>query len=135
MNFLNVFNSIIENGGATYNINTSELNPGSGYMVAQKGFEKIFDFYRNPNVFSEQVQSYLTKDIWEQIYNRPDIYLGFWLKDGKIYFDIVNRITDRTTAILEGRKNEQLAIYDANEKKEIEIHLGNKVSNDSDLNF
>ena len=135
MNFLNVFNSIVENGGATYNMRTRELNPDSGYMVAQKGFEKVFDFYPNPNVFSEQIQSYLTKDILNQIHDRTDIYLGFWLKDDKIYFDIVDRIMDRSTAIIEGRRNGQFAIYDANEKKDIEVHLGKKVSDDSDLNF
>jgi hypothetical protein len=135
MNFLNVFNSVVENGGATYNIRTRELNPDSGYMVARKEFEKVFHFCQNPNVFSEQIQSYLTKDILAQIYDRTDIYLGFWLKDGKIYFDLVDRIMDRNTAIQEGRRNGQFAIYDANEKKDIEVHFGKKVSDDSDLNF
>ena len=135
MNFLNVYNCIVENGGATYNIVTGELNPTSGYMVAQKGFEKVFDFYPNYNVFSEQVRSYLIKEILDQIICRSDIYLGFWLKDGKIYFDIVDRIMDRDTAIREGRRNQQLSIYDANEKKDIEVHLGRSVANDPDLVF
>jgi hypothetical protein len=135
MNFLNVFNHIVEHGGATYNMITGELNPNSGYMVGQKEFERIFDFCRNPNIFSEQVKSYLTKKVIDQLICRSDIYLGFWVKDDKIYFDIIWRMTDRNEAILEGRRNKQIAIYDANEKKDIEVHLGRSVSNDSDLDF
>jgi hypothetical protein len=135
MNFLNVFNHIVEHGGATYNMTTGELNPDSGYMVAQREFEQVFDFYRNSNVFSEQIKSYLTKKVVDQLICRSDIYLGFWLKDDKIYFDVVRRMTDRNEAILEGRRNKQIAIYDANEKKDIEVHLGRSVSNDSDLDF
>lgn len=135
MNFLNVYNQIVENGGATYNMTTGELNPDSGYMVAQMEFEQVFDFYRNPNVFSEQVKSYLTKKILDQLICRSDIYLGFWLKDGKIYFDVVRKIADRDEAIREGRANKQIAIYDANNKVDIEVHLGKCVANDSDLDF
>ena len=42
MNLLNVFNRIVENGGATYNLSTGEFNPNSGYGVALKGFERAF---------------------------------------------------------------------------------------------
>ena len=131
MNLLNVFNRIVENGGATYNLYTGELNPDNGYMVAQKGFEKVFAFDSNPNAFSEQIKSYLTKDIMDQISNRIDLYLGFWLHEGKIYFDIVERIDSLETALTEGKRNGQKAIYDAANKKEIFLTV--EVSADPDF--
>jgi hypothetical protein len=105
--------------------------PSSGYIVAQKGFEKAFDFYPNLNVFQEQVLSYLHKDILSQISNRTDVYLGFWLNESKIYFDIVERIHDRETAIKEGIRNGQKSIWDASNQKE--IFLVTRVSNDPDI--
>jgi hypothetical protein len=135
MNFWNVYHAIVKNGGATYNMTTGELNPNSGYMVAQREFERVFEFYPNLNLFSLQVKSYLNKNVLDQLICRSDIYLGFWLKGGKIYFDVVRRMTDPNEAILERRRNQQIAIYDANEKKDIEVHLGRTISNDSDLDF
>jgi hypothetical protein len=131
MNLLNVFNSIIDTGGATYNMRTRELNPDSGYIVAQKGFEKVFDFDGKLNTFQDQIQLYLTAEIWEQIYNRVDLYIGFWVNEEKIYFDIVERIPDIETAMREGRRNEQKAIWNATSKKE--IFLSVQVSNDRDI--
>jgi len=136
MNLLSVYNSIVKTGGATYNLYTGEFNPDSGYGVAQKGFEHVFDFYQNPNIFSEQVRSYLKHGILDQIYNRSDIYLGFWLNEGKIYFDIVERIPYLETAIAEGKRNEQKAIRDFANNVDIWLDKPTtKVSNDPDLEF
>jgi hypothetical protein len=130
-NFLAVLNSIKESGGATYHMQTGELNPNSGYIVALHGFEKTFEFHPNPNIFQEQVLSYLTKDILDQIYDRADIYLGFWLHEGKIYFDIVEKIDNLNTAIFEGRRNKQKAIRDCANKKD--IFLSAEISADPDI--
>ena len=42
MNLHNVFKSIQNTGGASYQLETGELNPSTGYMVAIEGHEKTF---------------------------------------------------------------------------------------------
>jgi hypothetical protein len=123
MNLLTVFNSIMATRGATYNVNTSELNPSTGYMVAQKGFEKVveLDGELGLNQFQYEVRNYWTKDVWDQLYNRTDIYMGFWVNQGKLYIDLVERIENRETAIAEGLRNNQIAIWDAFLQKNIHL--------------
>lgn len=134
MNLWNVYNSIVKTDGATYNFATGEINPDSGYGVAQKGFEKVFEFYPSLNFFSILLKSYMTSEIWEQINNRTDIYLGVWLHKSKLYFDIVEVIPYLETAIREGRRNEQKAIRDFAGNKDIFLEIP-QVSNDPDLKF
>jgi len=132
MNLINVFNSIQETGGATYNLNTSELNPNTGYIVALVGFERIIE--RKPITFSgfqDVLLPYLDRKVWDTIGGREDIYLGFWIEQGKLYIDLVERIEDRADAIKEGFKRGQLAIWDASAKEVITISV--KVSDDPDI--
>lgn len=132
MNLINVFNSIQENGGATYNMNTSELNPSTGYIVALVGFEKVIE--KIPQTFAnfqDVLLPYLDRKVWDAIGGREDIYLGFWINDGKLYLDLVERIEDRFDAIKEGWKRGQIAIWDAKTKEEITVRT--KVSNDPDI--
>lgn len=131
MNFINVFNAIQKNGGATYNINTSELNPTDGFIVSLVGFEKITKVPVDFKEFQEILLSYLTKTVLDQIGGRDDIYLGFWVEDNKLYIDLSEKIEDRDEAILQGYKRGQLAIYNANIKQV--LTLQKLVSNDPDI--
>ena len=136
-NLIHVFNEVIEKGGATYDLMSGKLNTDSGYMVALPGYETIIqlgstltlDKFRNYVIF------YLGDKELCVLLGEEETYLGFWLHDGKLYIDIAKRLLDRNEAILLGRANGQHSIYDLNEKKDIEVHLGKKVSNDPDLNF
>ena len=92
MNLLSVYNSIVKTGGATYNLCTREFNPDSGYGVAQKGFERSLIFTRTPTSFPNRSSPTSPKGVMDQIYNRRPYLPGVRLNDGKIYFDIVERI-------------------------------------------
>jgi hypothetical protein len=134
MNLINVFNSIQETGGATYNITTSELNPKTGFIVALLGFEKTFDIPATLNEFQNVIQSYLQREIWDEIAGKDDTYLGFWIDGDKLYIDLSERIENGALAILTGVNRNQKAIWDAVLQKSIWIeNFGKKVSDDPDI--
>lgn len=123
MNFITVFNSIMQNNGASYNLHTRTLNPDAGYMVAIPGFESIVDIPVDLNKFQDEVTAYcINKDMWNKIATNPDnIYLGFWLHEGKLYIDLTENIIDKDDAILAGNERNQIAIYDCYERHDIRI--------------
>lgn len=114
MNLINVYNTIVNTGGATYNINTGELDPTSGFIVSLVGFEKIVDIPKDLNEFQDIMNNYLQRIIWDQLMGRSDIYLGFWINADKLIIDLSERFEDRDGAILAGYKRGQKTIYNAN---------------------
>lgn len=125
MNFIAVFDSIKQTGGASYNMHTQTLNPTTGYMVAIPGFEKIIDVPTDLNKFQDEVVSYvINSQLWEKINTNPDgIYLGFWLHDGKLYIDLAENIATIGAAIHLGIERAQIAIYDCVKKEDIKINI------------
>lgn len=121
MNLINVFDSIKKNGGATYCINTSELNPRCGFIVSLVGYEKIVEVPETFAQFQEVFLAYCTRDIWDQIGGREDIYFGFWIDNNQLYIDLSERIENKEAAILLGVSRNQLAIWDANAEEKIEL--------------
>jgi len=119
MNFITVFDTIIKTGGASYNINTSELNPKTGFFVSLAGFEKATSIPTNLNRFQDIVQSYLTSEILSEIGESPNIYLGFWVHQDTLFLDLSELFEDRTNAIREGYNRHQKAIYDNKNKESI----------------
>jgi hypothetical protein len=115
--------------GASYNLFTGDFNPGSGYMVALSGYEKIVGFPTTLNSFQDIMLNYLQGRILK-VMGDADIYLGLWFNDGKLYIDLSERIEDEPTAIKVGLARNQKAIWDANNKREIFL---TKVSNDPDI--
>ena len=98
--------SIIENGGATYNL----ANGGTvdkGYMVSKKGFEMKFQ----PEVDVTQAVCQFIKEFGFELYEVEN-FMGAWIDEGILYLDISNNFAKRSDAIREGYKNEQLAIFD-----------------------
>jgi hypothetical protein len=98
--------SIIENGGATYNL----ANGGTvdkGYMVSKKGFEMKFQ----PEVDVTQAVCQFIKEFGFELYEVEN-FMGAWIDEGVLYLDVSNNFAKRSDAIREGYKNEQLAIFD-----------------------
>lgn len=132
MNLINVFNSIKETGGATYNMNTSELNPKTGYIVSLIGYEKIVDkIPQTFNEFQDIVLNYLQKKVWDILANSEMIYLGFWVHNNKLVIDLSERFETRQGALLTAYERNQQGVWDAAQSKT--IYLTKKVSADSDL--
>jgi len=121
MNLINVFNYVTEkdekgnyiHGGATYNINTHEFNPTSGYIVALIGHEKIVDVPTTLNEWQDIMTDYLTASVWDCIAEQHNVYLGFWIEEGKLYIDLSERYEDFETAFKVGFERGQKAIWDS----------------------
>lgn len=136
-NLIEVYNYLTEmdgqgnlvHSGASYNLFTGDFNPGSGYMVALSGYEKIVEFPGNLNVFQDTMLNYLQGHVLKAM-GDADIYLGLWFNDGKLYIDLSERIEDEPTAIKVGLARNQKAIWDATNKRDIVL---TKVSNDPDI--
>jgi len=105
-----------ENNGATFNLNTGELNPTKGYFVALKR-QELKVKYNNP--INEIVQKYVLKNSIDLSDNNT--FVGSWIEDGLLYLDVVVMLEDKEEAIKLGQQNEQLAIYDASTKQVITL--------------
>jgi hypothetical protein len=136
-NLIEVYNYLTEmdgqgnlvHSGASYNLFTGDFNPGSGYMVALSGYEKIVGFPSTLNVFQDVMLNYLQGRVLK-VMGDADIYLGFWFNEGMLCIDLSERIEDEPTAIKVGLARNQKAIWDANNKRDIVL---TKVSNDPDI--
>lgn len=106
-----------QNNGATFNLNTGELNPGSGYFIGLKGGSVS----KNRKDNSDLIQQFVLKNSFQL--SDKDNFLGSWVEDGEIYLDVVVRVTELKEAIKIGLKNEQIAIYDASKKEVITLNV------------
>src|SRR5690606_16486648 len=92
----------LENGGATFNLVTGELNPSVGYMVALGGHEKII----GSDIFSiPQLQYHIADYIKDKAIllasgiTDDKKYLGTWINDGKLYLDVSINFVDKAMAV------------------------------------
>jgi hypothetical protein len=93
-------NSILNNGGATFNYNGERVQMKSGYQVSKQDLVivPIADFNK-----------YLIKALVEMLGGRGE-YLGVWVDDGKVYVDISCRVATKRDAMQMGRDLNQLSI-------------------------
>jgi len=117
MSNLNKFiESIIDNDGASFNINTGEFNPDDGFFVSIKGFEKIVD--------KQGLTSHVANFVQENAFqlSKLDMFLGGWVrKDDSVALDVSIKVPTLCEALTIGRENEQEAIYDAVNKEIINL--------------
>ena len=125
--------SIIENGGATYNLAMGDT-AHSGYMVSKKGFEMKFPTEKNVKQAVIQFMEAYGFELYE-----VENFMGAWIDEGVLYLDISNNIADRRKAIKEGYKNEQLAIFDVVAKESLYLptpqKTGTMTQQQSFINF
>ena len=114
--------STVDNGGATMNVATNDV-PTSGYVVSMMGNEKTYKLFGNDVVkeilISGAVKMYVKDN--DDILSLPGMYLGSWIDDGVLYIDISNVIDNEHDALRMAVANKQLAYYDLNNAKTIEI--------------
>ena len=118
LNLKTVLDEIFLEGGVSYNINTGEVNPKSGYMVSILGFEKQYDL---DTIKANDLREYVLDnayDLWGE--NR---FVGGWIdKDtNKVVLDVSVNITDVTNACYTGIINKQNYIYDCSNKRNISL--------------
>lgn len=119
-NLINFKNSIIENSGASYNLLSGEFNPNNGYMVSIKGHELKIP-YNTEGLQYEIAQYIKTKaDILISGLSENK-FIGAWLNDGYLFLDVSIKVDTLNEAIQLGRENNQLAIFDCSNGKEITL--------------
>lgn len=121
MNFQNVWKSILENNGASYNLATTELNPKKGFMVPwNKKYETKFIIPTNFDDFKSITRAFIFNNI-ELLLFSETLYIGFWINEGNLYIDLVENIQDFEEAYEKGFDRAQIAIYDCVNQKDITI--------------
>ena len=122
MNLRQFIKGTIENGGASYNLMDGNFNPKTGYMVAKPGAEMIIELSNGRDVYNitKAVKMFI-KDHIRDILASDQNYIGSWISDNKLYLDISLRYMNRDVALLRGEQFNQLAIWDCEKGKTINL--------------
>ena len=122
MNFTDVFRSIQETGGASFNVNTGELNPPKGYMVPlSKNYERKFAIPQTFHDFGILFKAYMAEH-WDHLMDSGySTFIGFWIHDRNLYIDLAENIENPLEAYNMGIQRNQIAIYDCAKKEDIKI--------------
>ena len=110
---------VISNGGASYNINSGELNPTNGYLVSIADAEK-----KIRNFDGDDLKNYILKNA--ELLSVENVFLGGWVHKGEIYLDCSQRIVNKHEAITKGMRRNQLAIWDAEKEESIFLPAAQK---------
>lgn len=112
---------IIKKGGTTINLNgqNKHKSPKKGYMVSIQGKEQTYKINEPMWFLQARLLTYIGKHAG--LLASKNIYLGLWVDDGVIYFDLSMRIKDKDEAISMGKRHQQLAIWDIKKQKVINI--------------
>ena len=107
-----IYNTTIKNGGASYNLKGK--SPSKGFMVADFGTEEkipVKEFTK------ERIHKYILNHR-KQLKGKC---FGTWLNDGYVYLDISKNIHDKEKAMIQGKQNKQLAIFDLSSFESINL--------------
>jgi hypothetical protein len=104
MNTKTILKHVQSNGGVTLNKRGKIVSFDSGYQVSFEAGSLILKYPLPLDRFDYVLETKL------QYIKRID-YLGVWLNDNKIYFDVSEHIDDLTDAIEVAKQRNQLAIY------------------------
>ncbi len=112
MTLKDLYTYVLENGGATYCPTSKSLfTPDQGFMVSESNADAIVPLNElSPALFIEIV------DCFELLHNQ---FVGIWIDDDKIYFDVSTHWTNLKFALIEGMTNKQKAIWDFQQNKAI----------------
>lgn len=111
-NYSNIVQTVHKNGGIS--INQKNETPKTGYMVSLLGYEKKL---RKKQFNEKTVKEYLNK--YQRYMNSNNMYFGIWIEKKSVYMDISLNIQDQRKAILSGKANKQIAIYNIEENNTI----------------
>lgn len=114
--------SVLENDGATFNINTG-IAPTEGYVVADgKNEVLVRGALGRPDGeirLGESVRNFILDNA--DSFSLEGNFIGGWVDGGAIVLDVVQVVEARKDAVLLGLRRNQQAIYDLNEGKDIAL--------------
>ena len=109
--------SIIQNGGATFNLSTG-TSPTTGYAVSLKGGSQVpIDDTRQ----SIEHALYNFCAVHGLELSIPENHIGGWVDDGWLYLDVSIILPNLVDAILMGKIHEQKAIFNINDGHTIDL--------------
>jgi hypothetical protein len=114
MNLSNLVHELALTGGFSYNITTGESNPNTGYMVSLHNCEQQFYFDDFDN---KDLKNYVARHA--NTLCDEAAFLGGWVNDNVVFLDVSTNIPNLADAIYYGMYNNQLAIYDCANAKDI----------------
>lgn len=97
-------------GGATLTSDLQNANLNKGYMVSLKGYETVVDLTQADTVDLTELVNTVTG---------LGAYLGAWIHGDNLYLDASINLDNKREAIKLAKKNDQLAIFDLNNLREI----------------
>lgn len=116
MNLMKFKQDILNNGGATISLQTTEYNPTDGYIVGIYGTEEKTD----QKIFvSGHVREFIAEH-YDQLHQKGN-YLGGWLSKGYVYLDVSKKFRVLSEAAVFSEENKQEALWGASEGKEIYV--------------
>jgi RNAse (barnase) inhibitor barstar len=121
MNLSTLFSELSLTGGFSYNTTTGESNPTTGYMVSLCDCEQQFYFDDFEN---KDIKNYFVRYV--NSLSDENSFLGGWVHDNKVYLDVSINIPNLEDAIYYGMNNDQDAIWDCANNKEIILPLPQK---------
>lgn len=116
-NLLNLLENTVKcHEGFSYNIYNGECNPQTGYMVALRGFQR--EVTKSESIVQTGREYMLN---YAEMLVNTDNFMGCWVADDRVMFDVSIHLNDLTDAIRQADINEQEAIWDC--ANNVEIYL------------
>ena len=114
--------SILNNGGASYNLLNGQLNPTDGFMVSIADHETILK-----NNWVTQLQYHIATYIKDKAHilcgglTNQRYFIGAWVENDELYLDVSTKVTTREEAERIAKDNGQKAYYDNGKQETIYI--------------
>ena len=105
-----------DNSGVSYNMVTKEYNPNKGYFVSLPNLETKVSLQ---SLSVDDIATFINKH--RSLLQDKTKFIGGWIDNEVVYLDISEQIFDKREALERGYKHSQLAIYNANEGKVVDL--------------
>lgn len=120
--FSKALNGALDEGGGTFNIETAEaIDKNEGYMVGIKDITIVKESHLKKYT-AGQLEDRFMYGLKDFNLNIENLYVGSWLDDGSIYFDLSVWVKDRSFSVRLGDMFKQKAIYDLKNKESIYLN-------------
>lgn len=122
MNLQKIYLETIENGGLTYNLETGETNPKTGYMAG--GFAPSDKFPKWQFANGNRLRDFIRTNI--EFLLHSDTYLGTWIDNDTVFLDISANFKILEEAFEHAKINREIAIWDC--ENERNLYIDDKMS-------